>query len=204
MSTTDRKKPMTTGDLFVFILNQLKDQHKVPAILDYYLPADCNVYGVVPVISCDFDILFNLNYGSSEGIYLDVYAQGDVTEEGEDKKYYIGTCKTLHEDDSAMHTMAVLGADFICEGRRYVRDHYDDFCFTGFKVTCFKRDEEDGELKQKFASATCYTQEAVNDHLKRYFAEEKYGIVKAVVRNNADRTEKDIWKEDFLDGKIVG
>lgn len=202
MSTADNKKPMHTGELFTRILEQLQEQHKVPAILDYYLPQ--NVWEYVPVRSSNFDILFHLNYGGSEGIYLDVYAQGAVTEDDEDKKYHLGTCKTLHEDDSAMHTMAVLGADFICEGRRYIRDHSDDFCFTGFQVTFFKRDEENGELKQMSGVATCYSQEAVSKHLKRFFANERYGIVKAVVRNNADRTEKDIWKEDFLNGKIIG
>lgn len=203
MSTADRKKPINTGELFVKILEQLQEQHKVPAILDYYLPE--NVRECVPVMTDEFDILFHLNYGGSEGIYLDIYAYGAVTEEDENKKYSLGTCKTLHEDDSAMHTMAVLGADFVCEGRRYVREHSDDLRFTGFQVTLFKRDTESGELKQMGGVATCYSQETLNDHLKKYFSYyDRYGIVKAVVRNNADRTEKDIWKEDFLDGKIIG
>lgn len=97
-----------------------------------------------------------------------------------------------------MHTMAILGADFVCEGRRYVREHSDDLRFTGFNVTLFKRNKENGDLKQLCGATTCYSQEAVSKHLKKYFANERYGIVKAVVRNNADRTEKDIWKEDFL------
>lgn len=202
MSTADNRKPMNTGDLFIRIVERLKEQHKLPDILDYSLPVtDRNC---VPVMTDEFDILFHLNYGGSEGIYLDIYAYGAVTEEDENKKYSLGTCKTLHEDDSAMHTMAVLGADFVCEGRRYVREHSDDLRFTGFKVTLFKRKEENGELKQMSGSVTCFSQEAVNTHLKKYFTSDSYGVVKAVVRNNADRTEKDIWKEDFLDGKIIG
>lgn len=194
MSTADRKKPMNTGELFTRIVERLKERHKLPDILDYCLPE--NVRECVPVRSCSFDILFHLNYGGSEGIYLDVYAQGAVTEDGEDKKYSLGTCKTLHEDDSAMHTMAVLGADFVCEGRRYIREHCDDFCFTGFNVTLFKCDNESGGLKQKGGTLTFYTKKAADDYLKRIFADEACVIEKAVVRDNADRTEEEIWKEE--------
>ncbi len=61
------KKPMTTAELYEKVCSILKEQGKLPDILDYGLPA----YHPVPITNYEFELRSNLHYGGSEGIYLD-------------------------------------------------------------------------------------------------------------------------------------
>lgn len=79
----------------------------------------------VPIRTYEFALGNCLDYGASEGIYLDLWIEYLVGDE--EQRASIGTFKTLHEDAEAMHTMASLLADFIIEERSYVNDNLDDF-----------------------------------------------------------------------------
>ncbi len=61
------KKPMTTAELYEKVCSILKEQGKLPDILDYGLPA----YHPVPITNYEFKLRSNLHYEGSEGIYLD-------------------------------------------------------------------------------------------------------------------------------------
>lgn len=115
------KRPVTTKELFTKIKGILEEKGMLPDILDYGLEVSSHV----PLRTCEFELKNNLDFGSSEGIYLDLwieyYEDGGLCRKG------LGTFKTLRDDREAMHAMAGLLADFIVEERAYLNAHRDDF-----------------------------------------------------------------------------
>ena len=169
------KKPMTTGELFEKIKGILKEKGKLPDILDYALASD----NPVPIRTYEFALGNCLDYGASEGIYLDLWIEYFVG--NKEQKTSIGTFKTLHEDTEAMHIMASLLADFIIEERSYVNNNLDDFTWEGADVHALK---ENGERSNWGYS--CSTMEAAmkrKDELLKHYEQ-------VVVRDNATRKEK--------------
>ncbi|MCD7834323.1 MAG: hypothetical protein LUH00_10120 [Lachnospiraceae bacterium] len=62
------QKPITTTEYFNLICAILRENGQMPDdILDYAAAA----YVPVPIMTWQFDIRNNLDYGGSEGIYLD-------------------------------------------------------------------------------------------------------------------------------------
>ncbi len=98
-------KPMTTTELYKKVCGILKKQGKMPDILDYGLPA----YHPVPITKYKFDLKSNLNYGGSEGIYLDLWIE--FCSDSKKCVNDLGTFKTLNRENEAMHIMAALLAD---------------------------------------------------------------------------------------------
>lgn len=80
-----------------------------------------------PITTYEYSFRNNLDYGGSEGIYLDLWIETDT--DGGAKRDKLGTFKTLETSGDAMHIMANLLADFIVEGSAYVNAHLDDFCW---------------------------------------------------------------------------
>lgn len=66
-------------------------------------------YGLATNKTYEFDLLNKLSHGGSKGIYLELWIEYFVN--GSREKRKLGTFKTLHEDDNAMHVMAGLLAD---------------------------------------------------------------------------------------------
>ena len=100
-------RPMTTEELFDKICGILKEKGKMPDILDYGLATSDRVQ----IRTYQFALKNNLDYGGSEGIYLDLwieYFDGD-----ERCRKELGTFKTLRDDKEAIHIMASLLADFL-------------------------------------------------------------------------------------------
>lgn len=78
------------------------------AILDYFRP---DTYDSPKEITCDdFDVVTEVQFGGSEGIYLDCYAEGRIQPECEKKRWHLGTYKTLETSLSAMQTLAPWAA----------------------------------------------------------------------------------------------
>jgi len=171
----DRGKPMTTEELFSKICGILREKGKMPDILDYGLAT----HGSVPVTDCEFDLKNNLNYGTNEGIYLDLWIE--YTKEGEQCISGLGTFKTLRTDHEAMHTMASLLADFIIEEYAYVSDNLDDFTWEGADVNpC---DESGKKLTWGYSCSTMESALKRRDELLVKYQ-------KVIVRDNATREEK--------------
>ena len=63
------------------------------AILDYFLPDTRN--SPAEIASDAFDFITKVNFGGNEGIYLDCYAEGRISEDGEKGLWHLGTYKTL-------------------------------------------------------------------------------------------------------------
>lgn len=108
-----------TKEFFTAINKILKEKNKLPDILDYEAPVrqEENIYNP------EFYITAQLDYGGSEGIYLDLF----IKSYGGSKIQRIGCYKTLYEDDNAMRTMGQLYADFVIESTNYINEHYNEF-----------------------------------------------------------------------------
>lgn len=170
------KRPMTTAEYFEKICAVLREKDRMPDnLLDYALAA----FSPVPIMTYEFDIRNNLDYGGSEGIYLDIAIE--VCEQGKRVRRSLGTFKTLQTSPEAMRTMAQLLADFIVEDRVYVNSHLDDFTWTGVDVYALK---EEG-TRTEWGYSCCSVEAAMKrkDELLR-----KYSSV--VIRDNATREEK--------------
>lgn len=189
-----RKKPFTTTELFNIINEQLKEKCVLPEILDYGLATReiCNM------LNYQFDIVGIVNFGSSEGIYLDVYADGIVDDSNTRKRFSLGTYKTLHEDLEAFKVMGALNAEFVFAARKFINDHLDDFEWSGFSVRFYK-DENDqyayGYTYPSFAEA----KNRIVRELKRPGA----SVTRAVVINNANCTYTEFNPNATTDEELV-
>lgn len=124
-----KRKTYTTKDLFDIVMAELSARDQVPDILDYALAA----WNPKPVLDYGFDVLGCVNYGGSEGIYIDLFYSGDIgngVEKGE-----IGTIKTLSRSDEAFLAMAELMARFQIEATRFINNNLDDFTHVGYVST---------------------------------------------------------------------
>lgn len=116
-------KPIMTSELFTNIVNILCEKNLLPNdILDY----DMATHNNEPITTYYFDFINSLNYGSNEGIYLDLYIE-IRSQNGSDIVQHLGTFKTLLTSDDAMRKMGILLADFVIEGTRYVNLNIDRF-----------------------------------------------------------------------------
>ena len=77
---------------------------------------------------------FKVRFGSSEGIYLDMFLSGDSDGSGKACDYHFGTYKTLCGDDESFRRMALLGADFALETNHWLTGQLDDFTWTGYDI----------------------------------------------------------------------
>ncbi len=169
------KKPMTTEEYFQKVCGILKEKGMLPDILDYGLAT----HNPIPMKIYEFSVRNNLDYGGSEGIYLDLWIE--YYENQEKQTNAIGTFKTLAQSNEAMHIMADLLADFIIEGCAYVNANLDDFTWEGADVHPI--DENGKRISWGYSCSSMETALKEKDKLLK-----KYPQV--VVRNNETRKEK--------------
>lgn len=132
------------------VIKRMKEKGLLPEILDYALASNrsCNV----EVCDLDFEVVCNVNYGGSEGIYLDTYLEGVFTHSDEKVRASFITFKTLEENDEALRIMCNLQADCMIETREYLKEHSKEFERKGFRM--FREDGlEDLGCKYTFYSA---------------------------------------------------
>lgn len=168
------KRPMTTAELFNEICSILKEKSKLPDILDYGLATQ----NPISLKNCEFNLKSNLDYGRSEGIYLDLWIE--YFEDDGRSLRDLGTFKTLEDDDNAMHTMAHLLADFILETCNYIGKNRDDFNWTGVGVHMM---DENGKMVN--LGYCCGSMEEASTRKDELM--DKYPEV--IIRDNATRME---------------
>jgi hypothetical protein len=172
-------KPMTTAELFEKVCEILKVDGQMPDILDYGLAES----HPLPITTYAFEIRNNLDYGGSEGIYLDLWIERYADEEK--VPYRLGTFKTLDDTPEAMRTMAQLLADFIVAETRYVNKNRDDFTWEGADVYPI---ENGKKLDWGYSCSTMEAAKRRKDELLK-----KYDHV--LIRNNKTRKESVYKKE---------
>lgn len=128
---------VNTCDLFNAVVGRLKKGGMYPALLDYGKPSR---WSGQEIDTPEFDLVSELNYGTNEGIYLNLF----VSFLGPDAEcrfqHSLGVFKTLDESDNAMRTMGILLSDFTLEVRKYVRENYDLFDRRGYYVRGYRED----------------------------------------------------------------
>ena len=100
---------------------------KAGAIMDYFLAED---YKVQELSDYEFDFLVKLNFGGSEGIYLDCYIEGCFRESNAERKterLSCGTFKTLDESLDAMKIMGELAGSLTYFASQYVNKELDRY-----------------------------------------------------------------------------
>lgn len=124
------KRPLTSGEFFTIINNKLKQAGLLPDILDYSLADSKNT----PLKSYHWDPIGIVNFGGSEGIYLDVYASGNVTQEGAPERVHLGTYKTLESRKPAFQVMSNLNTEFVFTAIDFLNEYMDMFEWTGWSI----------------------------------------------------------------------
>lgn len=122
-----------SDELFRLIDGRLKGAGVLPDILDYGLPTQ--EHHAIKTIS--WDTIGIVNFGSSEGIYLDIYLVGDIGGR-KTERVKLGTYKTLSEDKGAFSAMSVLNAEFVFAMREFVNAHMDDFNWSGYDIHFYR------------------------------------------------------------------
>ena len=92
--------------------------HEAEKILDYFKP---EMYDSPKTITCDdFCVVTEVQFGGSEGIYLDCYAEGRIQPDAPEKRWCLGTYKTLESSLDAMQTFGALGGALTYYARQYL------------------------------------------------------------------------------------
>lgn len=132
-----KKKKYTNETLFDTIVSILKEKGLYPEGLDYDLAEQRTICDMKTYEwTCKGDLAF----GGNEGIYLDIYAVGDLGDGN--KKVRLGVFKTLGESREDFYMMAKLQADFIWETSVFVNAHMDDFTWTGYDLDYYNGDKK--------------------------------------------------------------
>ena len=115
------KKRWTNRKLFNQIVENLREDGKLPDILEYSRPD----FEEKEIGSYEFDCFGKLAFGVVEGIHVRVYLMSDFMKPPEIIE--LGRFKTLRDDKESWDTMAQLMADFQWEGGRFINEHYGEF-----------------------------------------------------------------------------
>lgn len=116
------------SDLFRAILERARadgSMAEIEPILDYYLPNSSEPLSSGrndPLTNYKFDFVPVISFGSSEGIYVDFYLDGDCDESGF-KQTEIGVFKTLRTDLDACRLMGQLCGVLMYHGSAYVNEN---------------------------------------------------------------------------------
>lgn len=169
-----KEKMLTNQDLFHWVHNKLKEENLLPNHLDYG-----SAYFMPHYFYNDhIRILFDLNYGGSEGIYLKLYACGNFGKGMESQQVCLGTFKTLSTDDNSMRQMGILAADFILHTQEFLEQFEEQLCWTGWTIKFYNKDER---LQR---TLTNYSAMTLNDVIAQYQHSDAHTII---AYNNATR-----------------
>ncbi len=105
---------------------------KAAAIMDYFLPES---YEIQELTNYEFDFITKVNFGGSEGIYIDCYIEGKF-DDSENTRLKCGTYKTLNDDLIAMQIMGELAGALTYYNRQYVNKEIDRYTPTSEHTIC--------------------------------------------------------------------
>lgn len=133
--------PYKSNELFQIIMDQLKEENLLPDNLDYYHVDDRNT---VEVRDYEWDTIGVVKFGGNEGIYLDVYAIGEVSQRGnQQEKVRLGVFKTLDRSKEAFKRMGDLNAEIVFLMTNFINSNICDFEWSGYDVTFYNKENAD-------------------------------------------------------------
>ena len=178
-----KRKKWNARELFIMVDEGLREKGLRPEkILDY----SCAGSGSEMILSEEFDVVPYIVHGSSEGIYLSM-----ILETGDDAMVFsshkprlkLGTYKTLYTDKDAYKKMAMLGAEFVFAIRDYVNTNMDEFNWTGFELSLFRKENEPA------GKMWVYSRERALEHARKFIGRSGAESF-AVIRNNETEQEE--------------
>ena len=125
--------PYTNAELFELTNKALMERGLLPTILDYGLAESEKVV----IDTYEWDVIGIPNFGGSEGIYLDLYADGIVTRQEEKtqrKHIHLGTYKTLGRSKADFLEMCRLLTEFVFSLTDFINKNMDRFTWIGYDV----------------------------------------------------------------------
>lgn len=143
----------TTLTMFRAVLRLVKENghyEDAAAIMDYVLPneRETDINEAIELSNYRFNFNAHVNFGSSEGIYIDCYIDGEYTETPRtrfdhdtsqivpERHYQIATFKTLRDDIIAMQIMGKLCGSLIFYANRYLNKNLERYIPTSeLKIT---------------------------------------------------------------------
>ena len=118
----------TNTDLMLAVMDLVKQNgcyEKAEQIMDYFLPEEMKVQEIT---DCRFDFCAIVNFGASEGIYIDCFISGYYdTNINKSMKLPCGTFKTLRDDLEAMQIMGELAGALTYWANYYVNREIDRY-----------------------------------------------------------------------------
>ena len=177
-----------TDKLFKLIMKQLRDEDRVPDILEY----DIATSEPTEIRNYEFDVLGTVDYGGSEGIYVTLFLRGNIGYGWEKSPMRFGTFKTLNTDDDSFRQMAVLMADFQIAATRFINEHLDDFTWIGYDIDYFREGETERSYGVTMKGAKSF--EDAIEEAQRTLRRFPY-YVKAIVTRNSDQKTKTVSAE---------
>lgn len=204
-----KKHLYTNTEIFKLIMNQLQSEDRIPDILDYALAES----DPVEIRNYEFDVLGAVNYGGSEGVYIDLFLRGNIGYGWSKECTKLGTIKTLRTDDDSFRQMAVLMADFQIAATRFVNAHLNDFTWLGYDVDYYRAGETERSYGVTLKGVQTFeaAEEEAMRTMKRF---PQY--VKAVITRNSDEKTKtvygcadqmryfEIWLQEYPDSTVSG
>lgn len=130
MSETKKINRDTNADLMNGIVRLVKENgwyDRVGNILDYYLPESNTVK---EISNYEFAFCANLDFGGSEGIYIDCYIDGIVDENNArtTQKIPCGVFKTLGDGLEHMRIMGEFVGILKYYATRYIGQNFERYC----------------------------------------------------------------------------
>jgi hypothetical protein len=117
----------TNTELFNKIYETARETGELARLLeieDYHLP---ETFHVSKLTDYNFQVYFIVNYGGSEGIYIDAHIAGFFDESKKRKRLKLGTIKTLKIDLNAMKIMGEACGILTHFAKEYIDANLDYF-----------------------------------------------------------------------------
>ena len=121
-----KKKPYTMSELFSIVNNSLKQNNLLPDNLwdEYYGEKNVEMH------ETSWDVYGIVNFGHNEGIYLDIYLEGEITKKAktyrEIEKEWLGGYKTLGTSKEDFKKLSDLNTEFVFDLRKYINDNWGE------------------------------------------------------------------------------
>ena len=99
----------TPVDLFNNILKTARNAgalQELDRIIDYDSACEFMEENRKPISHYEFSTVFSVDFGGSEGIYIDAWLHGHLDESGHTKRLRFGTIKTL---ESSLNALKIMG-----------------------------------------------------------------------------------------------
>lgn len=136
------KKKMYSGcELFDTVWKILEENGTIPeGLIDY---GNGDRWHPIQLKSDEWTPVFHVTYGGNEGIYADVYIEGDIGD-GKRGLYHIGIIKTLYDDKESFRKMSALATEVVLAIMDFTKEHSEDFNWTGFDIQFYRGEEKRG------------------------------------------------------------